>query len=245
MSIESTDSLDQTGHWGHIRGVSIDFPVVVDEMNQLTMTFTVPLEAARALIPGDGFEVVEVAPGEAMFVVAIVDYRQNPWGDYNEVNMGFMANPTGRADHGGAFVYRMPVDQEFTSEAGNAVLGLPKTVEDLTFEYRQRDGDVDQVLVKLAMAGEDTLSVAFPRVTAEDAPTLTDTVTFSYLDGRPTEIPLEIELGAAIIDPAQVVIETGTGVVADELRSLGLPCAPDMALWGEGLQGTFHPPRPI
>ena len=44
-----------THHWGEIDGVSIDFPMVVDEMHQATLTYTVPLEAAQALIPGDGF----------------------------------------------------------------------------------------------------------------------------------------------------------------------------------------------
>lgn len=238
-------TVEFSGHWGEIDGVSIDFPVVVEDMNQLTLTFTVPLDAARDLIPGDGFEVMEVAPGSAMFVMAIVDYRKNPWGDYNEVNFGLMANPAGRPEAGGAFVYRMPVDQEFTSIAGNRVLGLPKTVEDLTFDYRAGGVGPEQVVVNLVMGGEQTLAVTFPRVTALDEPTLTDTVTFSYLDGRPTEVPLQIELGAGFVDPADVVIELGSSVVADELRGLGLPCAPDMALWGEGLRGTFLPPRPI
>lgn len=260
MTSTSAGIVDSSGHWGEIDGVAIDFPVVVNDMNQLTLTFTVPIAAARALIPGEGFEVIEMAPGSAMFVVAIVDYVDNPWGDYNEVNLGFMANPIGRPEAAGAFVYRMPVNQEFTSKAGNAVLGLPKTVEELTFEYRSpldsdaQDKDAQAsnspdrtgtVLVNLAMDGEPTLKVTFPRAHTDDAPASTETVTFSYLDGQPTEVPLQIELGAAVIDPAEVVIELGTSKVADELRSLGLPSAPDMALWGEGLRGTFLPPRRI
>lgn len=258
MTTTDAHTVDASGHWGQIDGVSIDFPVVVGDMNQLTLTFTVPLDAAQALLPGDGFEVIEISPGSAMFVVALVDYRDNPWGDYNEVNFGLMANPTGRPEAGGAFVYRMPVDQEFTSKAGNAVLGLPKTVEDLTFEYRAGGGSSggaatagtsidaeERVTVNLAMGGEATLTVTFPRVKATDAPTLTDTVTFSYLDGRPTEVPLQIELGAGVVDPSDVVIELGTSKVAQELRTLGLPCAPDMALWGEGLRGTFLAPRAL
>lgn len=244
MNNSQARPVDDHGHWGHIQGVSIDFPVVVEDMNQLTMTFTVPLEAARALVPGKSFEVVEVAPGLAMFVVAVVDYRSNPWGDYNEVNLGFMSNPVGRPDYGGAFVYRMPVDQEFTAEAGNSVLGLPKTVEDLTFEYSVNNGE-DRVLVRLATGASEALKVSFPRVKSEDPPTLTKTITFSYLEGQPTEIPLEIELGAGMIDPSEIDIEVGSGPVADELRGLGLPCAPDMAFWGEGLRGVFSPPLPL
>ena len=238
MTTTGTDS--ETEHWGEIDGVSIDFPMVVEDMRQATLTYTVPIEAARALIPGDGFEVLEIAPGQAMFLVALVDYVTNPWGDYNEVNFGLLAYPTGQPERAGAFVYRMPVDQEFTMRAGNKVLGLPKTVEDLTFDYTD-----DSIVVRLAMGGEPTLTVTLPRVATEDAPTATETITYSYLDGVPTELPLTIEIGAGVVDPADVVIELGTSAVADELRSLGLPAAPDMAVWGEGLAGTFLLPRPV
>lgn len=236
----TTTDASTTEHWGEIDGVSIDFPMVVEDMRQATLTFTVPIDAACALLPGDGFEVLEITPGSAMFLMALVDYVSNPWGDYNEVNFGLLAHPAGQPERIGAFVYRMPVDQEFTMRAGNAVLGLPKTVEDLSFDYVD-----DTVVVELSMAGEPTLKVTLPRVRTEDAPSSTETVTFSYLDGVPTELPLTIEMGAGVIDPAAVVIELGTSAVADELRSLGLPSAPDMAVWGEGLMGTFLMPRPI
>jgi hypothetical protein len=229
-----------TTHWGEIDGVSIDFPMVVDDMRQATLTYTVPLDAARALLPGDAFEVLEVAPGQAMFLVALVDYVVNPWGDYNEVNLGLLAQPVGQPERAGAFVYRMPVDQEFTMKAGNQVLGLPKTVEDLTFTY-----EGDEVTVRLASGGEHEMTVTFPRVLTDDAPTATETITYSYLDGVATELPLTIDLGAGVIDPASIVMELGSGPIADELRSLGLPRTPDMAVYGEGLTGTFLPPRPV
>lgn len=230
----------QGSHWGEIDGVSIDFPMVVDDMRQLTLTYTVPIEPARALLPGDAFEVVEIAPGQAMFLVALVDYVTNPWGDYNEVNLGLLAHPVGQPERAGAFVYRMPVDQEFTMKAGNAVLGLPKTVEDLTYDYQG-----DTVTVRLASAGEHVMTVRFPRVLTDDAPTATETITYSYLDGTPMQLPLTIEMGAAFIDPAQVEMTLGTGEIAEELRSLGLPCAPDMAVYGEALSGTFLHPQPL
>jgi hypothetical protein len=230
----------QGSHWGEIDGVSIDFPMVVDDMRQLTLTFTVPIDPARALLPGDAFEVVETAPGQAMFLVALVDYVTNPWGDYNEVNLGLLAHPVGQPERAGAFVYRMPVDQEFTMKAGNAVLGLPKTVEDLTYDYQG-----DTVTVRLASGGEHVMTVRFPRTLTDDAPSATETVTYSYLDGVPTELPLTIEMGAAMLDPSSIEVTLGTGEIADELRSLGLPCAPDLAVYGEELSGTFEVPRPV
>ncbi len=83
--------------WGEIDGVEITLPVVVEEMNSATLTFTVPIEPARALLPGDAFEVAEIGPGSAMLVIALVDYVRNPWGDYAEVNLGLLADPVGDA----------------------------------------------------------------------------------------------------------------------------------------------------
>jgi hypothetical protein len=236
MSTTEQDS----GHWGEIEGVSIDFPLTVEEMHSATLTFTVPVEPARALLPGDAFEVLEVAPGSAMLILALCDYVRNPWGDYNEVNFGLLVHPVGRPESVGAFQWRMPVDQEFTMLAGNQVLGLPKTVEDLDVEYTD-----DTVTFRLVMGGEPTLTVTLPRVAPAGGPSREETITYSYIDGVASEVPLAIDLPTGLVDPAEVRIELGTSPAAEELRSLGLPTAPDLAMWGEGLGGTFLRPRPL
>jgi hypothetical protein len=226
--------------WGEIEGVPIEFPMTVDRMNAATLSWTVPSGPAGELIPGDAFTVAETGPGTATFVMALVDYLENPWGDYLEVNLGVLAHPVGDPDSVGAFVYRMPVDQHFTMVAGNDVLGLPKTVEDLRFDYTN-----ERIEVGLRMADQHTLTVSFPRVGPMGDNELIRATTYSYLDGRPTALPLAIELGTGLIDPAEVTVSLGTGPVSDELRRLGLPSAPDFALWGEGLRGIFGRPRQI
>jgi hypothetical protein len=227
-------------HWGEIDGIPIDFPMTVPLMNSATLTWTVPSGPASSLVPGDAFAVAEVEPGRAMFVMALVDYRDNPWGDYDEVNFGLLAHPANDPQHVGAFVYRMPVDQEFTMKAGNQVLGLPKTVEDLHFDYSD-----ERVIVRLAMQSLHVLTITVPRVPNSPSGELTAATTFSYLDGVATELPLAIELGTGIIDPGDVLIELGESPVADELRTLGLPTPPQFATWGEGLRGVFARPRPL
>lgn len=227
-------------HWGEIDGVSIDFPIRVDDMNAATLTYTVPIGPARALVPGDGFEVLEVTPGDAVLVVALCDYVANPWGDYDEVNLGILVHPVEHPADTGAFVYRMPVDQEFTMKAGNQVLGLPKTVEDIRVTYTD-----DLVSFRLAEGGEHALTVTLPRAAPGGAPALATATTFSYLGGAPTALPLDIELGTGTVDPADVLLDLGDSPVADELRSLGLPKPADLVVWGEGLRGVFHRPRTI
>ena len=233
-------STTETKHWGEIDGVSIDFPMTVTAMNSAALTFSVPIEPARAVIPGDGFEVADMGDGTAMLVLALVDYVENPWGDYNEVNFGMLVNPVGQPERVGAFQWRMPVNQEMTCRAGNEVLGLPKSVDSVTFDYT-----ADTVSVELAMSGAMTLRVSLPRVAPQGEPTADETLTYSYLDGRPTLVPLTIELPTGLVEPGLVEIELGTGPAAQELASLGLPKAPELAMWGEGLSGTFRWPTAL
>lgn len=232
---------DTTTVWGEIQGQEITFPMEVTDMNAATLLFSVPAGAAAALLPGDAFEIVEIAPGVAQFVVAACDYVVNPWGDYNELNLGFLARPAGApADVIGSFVYRMPVNQAFTCEAGNRVMGFPKTVEVLDTEYTD-----DTVSFHLVMGGHDTIRITLPRAEALGAAERIDAESYSYLDGVPYSTTLSMDMGTGMIDAADVVLELGEGPVADELRSLGLPKAPDLATWGEGLSATFLLGQPI
>ena len=73
-----TNQAQSSRHWGEIDGVSIDFPMVVQEMNSATLTWSVPLDAAAAVLPGDAFEPADMG-GSAMLILALVDYLQNPW----------------------------------------------------------------------------------------------------------------------------------------------------------------------
>lgn len=227
--------------WGEIQGREITFPMEVTDMNAATLLFSVPSAAAAALVPGDGFEVVETAPGTAQFIVAACDYVANPWGDYNELNLGFLVRPVGTGDEAiGSFVYRMPVDQDFTCEAGNRVMGFPKTVEELDVTYTD-----SRATFRLVMGGHPTLVLTVPRAEPAGEPERLETVSYSYLDGVAYGTPLSMDMGTGFVDPAAIVLEVGEGPVADELRSLGLPTAPDLATWGEGLSATFLLGQPV
>lgn len=227
--------------WGEIDGREITFPMEVTDFNAATLLFSVPAPAAAALLPGTAFKVVEIAPGTAQLVIAACDYVANPWGDYNELNLGFLARPAGApAEVIGSFVYRMPVDQAFTCEAGNRVMGFPKTVEQLDCTYT--DGSVS---FRLSTAEGFAFGLTVPRAPAAGRPERVEAVSYSYLDGRPYGTMLSMDMGTGVVDPAAVVLELGTGPVADELRSLGLPAAPDLCTWGEGLSATFHLGEPV
>jgi len=229
--------------WGEIQGRTITFPMVVEDVNTATLLFTVPLATAALLVPGDAFEVEATAPGEAQLVIACCDYRQNPWGDYDEFNLGFLVRPTGGTDDQvGSFMYRMPVDQDFTCEAGNRVMGLPKTVQQIDARY-----DVPgQVQFDLVLEGDPAIRLTLPRAEPTGEPGTVTSESYAYLDGVPYATTLEMEMGTGIVDPSEVVLELGEGPVADELRSLGVDdLQPDLVTWGEGLRATFLMPKPV
>ncbi|MBK5289750.1 MAG: acetoacetate decarboxylase family protein [Acidimicrobiia bacterium] len=233
--------METTIEWGEIQGRPITFPMEVRTFNAVTMGFSVARSAASALLPGDAFELVEIGDGIAQFILSICDYRDNPWGDYNEVNLGFLTRPAGAPmDVIGSFVYRMPVDQAFTCEAGNAVMGFPKTVERIDVSY-----DDTAVRAQLWQNDDVALAVEVPRVVQVGPRTRMDSVSYSYLDGVPYGTPLSIELGRGVVDPSEVRVELGTGQIADELRSLGLPATPDFCGWGEDLSATFLLGHPV
>ncbi len=239
----TTDSLDApAAHWGEIDGREITFPMVVSAMDVATVMFTADAAAAQRLLPGDDFQVLEVEPGRAQFVLAACDYIENPWGDYLELNLGFLVSERHDPAAMGSFVYRMPVDQEFTCRAGNEVMGFPKTVEQLSCE---RDGEF--VRFAWESAGGLVMSLRFPRAAAAGDPDTVDTVdtvSYSYLDGHAYGTPLRMQLATGFIDPAAVELTLGTGAPADELRSLNLS-EPTYASWGEGLAATFGLGTPI
>jgi hypothetical protein len=56
----------------------------------------------------------------------------------------------------------------------------------------------------------------------------------------PYATPLAIEMPSGMVDPDDVELTLGTGPIAEELRSLGLPKAPDFCTWGEDGCATFQ-----
>lgn len=133
----------------NIDGKAIDFPVIVKDAGMLMNAFLVDATAAQAMIKDSGFRVLELFPGKAILQLLFVDYRENELGDYNEGAIIFPVltpgeskpfpffGPLKRMASGavGNFVYRMPVDQAFTTHAGRFIWGFPKWVSRIDIEF--------------------------------------------------------------------------------------------------------------
>src|SRR5215510_5092505 len=130
-----------------VGGRVVSLPCVVRDASAGTAMFEVGLDAGQRMVP-DAFEVVESAPGLCQLVIAVIDYRDNDLGDYLEIGITFFVVPRGGLGEPGTYIYRLPVDQGFTCEAGRLIWGFPKSVEEITLDYAG-----DSVTASLSMDG--------------------------------------------------------------------------------------------
>lgn len=227
--------------WGMIDTQPVVLPLDVPEFNSAMMLFPVPAASARVLVPGDAFEVVEFEPGLGQLIVAANDFRQNPWGDYDEIDIGVLVRPAGATEDAyGGLVHRTLVNQRFGFEAGHRALAFPRAVDEIDVVYTD-----EAVTFDVTVEGDPTLRLRVPRAPSVGRPERMETPAYSMVDGVAYCTPVEISIPTGIVDPDDVCIEVGTGPLADALRRLGLPRPPSYCSWGEGLSATFHRPQPL
>jgi hypothetical protein len=223
----------------------------VREAASASVTWLVDAKAARALLPTDDLEVLEPFPGKSLFTLACIDYVDNDLGDYNEVSFTLFVREKregrgvpfagdalrflrGRA---GTFIVWLPVDQVFTREAGETMWGFPKTVESIDFDHRG-----ERATCRLVSRGRDVLTLSMPRGGSR---TLPDNAmsTYTLLGGRTAATRFVSRATGVGFFRRGVTLELGDHPMAAELRRLGLPKAPLMAMWMEKMSATFDPPQ--
>ncbi len=219
-----------------IQGRAVDLPAVVRDASTGSVMYMVDRVGTQELIP-DAFEAVEAAPGQTQLTLVIVDYRDNDLGDYDEVGIVFFVRPAGRPDADvGTYIYKLPVNQSFTCEAGCRIWGFPKSVEDIDFAYAD-----DRATCRLIMDGRHVLTLTVPRGGDGETPD-ESAVGYTLIDGIPhSNVFTRGGRGEQTIPGgAGVVLELGDHPIAEELRSLGLPDAvPLLSAWSEHMTGSF------
>jgi hypothetical protein len=219
-----------------IQGRVVELPAVVRDASSGTVMYMVDRAAAQKLIP-DAFEAVEAAPGRTQLTLVIVDYRDNDLGDYDEVGIVFFVRPAGRPEAElGSYIYKLPVNQSFTCEAGCRIWGFPKSVEDIDFAYAD-----DSATCRLSMGDRHVLTLTLPRGGDGETPDA-QAVGYTLIEGIPhSNVFTRGGRGEQTLPGgAGVVLELGDHPLADELRSLGLPDAPPLLrAWSEHMTGSF------
>jgi hypothetical protein len=231
-----------TGRTFEIQGRTIGFPVEVRDARMANAVYTVPAELAAEVLDDPAFEVDADVHDAASIVVGFVDYVDNDLGDYDEVLLSTMARARG-TDVRGTYIWRLPVNQHFTCEAGVRMLGLPKTVEDITIER-----DDTSVTCTLVTDGSLVLRQRFPLLADVDAvPMPSPTVCLSTIDGVPSVSESEPTGSLRMAFGADgYSLELGDHPWADELRRLGIEdVAPTVITVCDDWRSTFLEPTSL
>ena len=123
-------------------GRTIRLPVEVRRAAQWGVQYLVPADAAQSIVDPTGLEVTGPVPGRALVALAVCRYDDTDLDPYHEVAVSFVVRPHDApplASSGqrareffsgaiGAYIHRLPVDQEFTCAAGRGIWGFPKWV---------------------------------------------------------------------------------------------------------------------
>jgi hypothetical protein len=231
-----------------IQGREVTLPCVVRDASSGAATFLVSAREARAMLPDDAFEPVEYLPGRALLSLAVIDYRDNDLGDYNEVSIAFSVRERG-APRGvpwlgswldllrgrlRTYIHWLPVDQAFTREAGETIWGFPKTVEKIDFDYA-----ADRAACRLEAGGRHVLTFSLPRGGARTLPD-SEMVTYTHIHGVPHRTRFVSGATGFGVRLGGATLALGDHPYADRLRALGLPRRPLMCTWMEHMHGRFE-----
>jgi len=236
-----------------IQGREVRLPVIVRDAASATATYLISAAAARRLIPGSSFEPIEVWPGKTLCSIGAIQYRDNDLGDYNEVSIAFFVRERGARQgvpYLGAiidflrsrvavFIRHLPVNQSFTCEAGRTIWGFPKTVEQIDFAI-----EGERARCTLTMNGQHVLTFASRRGGTRHLPDTT-MATYSLIDGVAHKTSFHSAADGVGFFRSGTELTLGTHPIADELRSLGLPKRPLMAMWVEHMRARFEGAVPL
>src|ERR1700742_3676168 len=224
-----------------IAGRGLTTPVEIRKARQHMAMFSVDADAAQHLIDYSGLQVCRYLPGRAIVILMLMHYIDGDLGQYHEFGTSVMVNPPGSNAGGpralgsaGAFIHHLPVDQEFTLEAGTKIWGYPKVMADFNVRGGRRfafDCTVDGQMV-IDMEFRRGLPIRLtPRQQAQRS--------YSHRDGVTRETAFEHTLDGVRTRFGGVRIRLGDHPYAKELASLGLPKRAMLSSSTDHVQMTF------
>jgi hypothetical protein len=213
-----------------IQGQEIETPVEVRDASAHMASFLVPAPAAQDLIRDSGLDVAEPLPGRAVCSIAFMRYLDSDLGPYQELAVAFLVRHKGMEPASaftksaevargflGAFIYQLPVNQEFTLEAGRSIWGFPKFLADIEIDLT-----TPVKRCTLSHDGDFVLSLAIrPGVSMPTRGSSIDA--YSRADGVLRRTAWSMDVTGVRGRPGGAVLALGDHPIAKELRGLGLP----------------------
>lgn len=207
-----------------IAGTVLTMPVVIRKADQHAAMFSVDAKAAQRLIDYSGLQIFEYLPGRAIVAQLLVRYIDGDLGKYHEYGTAFLVNKPGttakgiRAMAGAAnFIHHLPVDQEFTLEAGRTIWGYPKIMADFNIRDGRKFG------FDVSADGHLIAGIEFSPGLPHPAPKLQHITTYSHLDGVTRQIDSTMQTSGVRTRLGGAKIRLGDHPYAKELATLGLP----------------------
>ncbi|TDD76732.1 acetoacetate decarboxylase family protein [Actinomadura rubrisoli] len=212
-----------------IQGEQVVLPVRIREAAVASAMFAVPAAAAQAVIAYSGLDVAEPLPGRAVCSLAFVRYTDGDLGPYHEFAVAFLVRPPGTPPPAGAlgrlrglsdvgaFIHWLPVDQEFTLEAGRTIWGFPKELARIPMNLA---GRVKRCAVQFGGRTAIELSVR-PGLPVPGTTRTPKVDAYSCLDGVTRRTPWTVAPSDVRLRLGGAKVVLGDHPVAQELRGLG------------------------
>lgn len=235
-----------------IQGREVRLPVEVRDATANVAFYLVPADAAQRLITRSGLRVARILPGRSICTIGTLEYKDGDLGRYHEIAVTFFVHERGARvvpfagpllgllrGTLGAYIHHLPVDGEFTCEAGQTIWGFPKFMADIS---TTRDGGRDTSVLRV-----DGAHVLTQTVRSGGTRTMGDRaqVSYGYRDGMLYRTPSVIGGGAMGVRLGGATLELGAHPIADELRSLGLPKRALFSTHIGRMRATFYSPKQL
>ncbi|MGZ4675938.1 MAG: acetoacetate decarboxylase family protein [Acidimicrobiia bacterium] len=111
-----------------IMGRNVSIPVEVRDARSWFASFAVPTARAAEIVAPAGLTPARLPGGRSMLSLAFVRYVDGDLDAYHEVAVAFLVEDPAGTRAKGAYIHRLPVNQEFTCAAGRQIWGFPKFV---------------------------------------------------------------------------------------------------------------------
>ena len=233
-------------------------PVRIRRATQHMAMFSVDADAAQRMIDYSGLQVCRFRPRRAAVILMLMHYVDGDLGPYLEYGTNVMVNPPGSTGSGlralrdaAAFIHHLPVDGEFTMQAGRKIWGYPKVLADFTVRGANNSAGVrdgQSFGFDVAIDGEHAVSMEFRRgLATPSALTSKPQVhpTFSHLDGVTRQTAGEMTLSGVRYRPGGVTMRLGDHPIGRDLAALGLPKRALFSSSAENVEMTFGDAKEI
>lgn len=217
-----------------IQGHRVALPVRVRDASAFLGVYSVPARTAQSVIDYSGLEVLQCRSGKALCCLLFVRYEDGDLGRYHEFGVSFFVRPPGGSGgrsgrdlahlvrgRAGVFIHRLPVDGEFTCEAGRSIWGFPKVVTDIDLHERR---DERQRRAVLRFGGEPAVDLRVGGgVPVPGGGMATSLDAYTRFEGVTRRVPWRMRASGTRFRPAGAELRLGEHEVASELAGLGLP----------------------